>query len=80
MKSNWTTIAQAGYNGAENPHLWSSDLWLVHEAGAYMQRTGRGNPLHAKKSRGYTVKINDMTFKWVDDSQIPGETNFVRLD
>lgn len=46
----------AGNKGEENPHIWSSDNWLLHEAGKYMRERGLSTPCAAKKSRGFSVK------------------------
>ena len=61
----------AGYNGAVNPSLFSSDNWLLHEAGHAFERKGYLMPTMAKKSRGYTVKAqtpdNDFMIKFSKD-------------
>lgn len=41
-----------------NPYYYSSDNWLLWEAGHFLHRTGYARPARAKKSRGYVVKVS----------------------
>lgn len=50
-------IFMDGFNGEENRHLFSSNYWLLHEAGANFYKKGTSHPVIVKKSRGYTVKV-----------------------
>jgi hypothetical protein len=47
-------------NGApiSNPHIWSSTHWMLFEAGRVWNRCGRSSPIAARKSRGYSVRID----------------------
>jgi hypothetical protein len=60
-----------GYNAQDkinNPFMWSSDSWLVWDAGFLFGKKGYCQPIKVKKSRGYSVKVqthaNDFTIKY----------------
>jgi hypothetical protein len=40
-----------------NPYLWSSNLWLAFEAGAYARKIGADKPVRARVSRGYSIRL-----------------------
>jgi hypothetical protein len=53
-----TAAAQAGYRGDENPHMWSSAMWMAHEAGKqWRDAGGKAAPELARMSRGYSVAL-----------------------
>jgi hypothetical protein len=41
-----------------NPYIWSSTHWMLFEAGRVWNRCGRSTPVMARKSRGYSVRID----------------------
>lgn len=49
----------------ENPHLWSSDNWLLFQAGFLFAKRGASTPIKATKSRGYSVRIFTQANEWV---------------
>jgi hypothetical protein len=49
------------------PFLYSSDNWLLFQAGAWLSRKGLPKPREAKKSRGYRVIVDGRTLSLVDD-------------
>ena len=57
-----TSAARAGYDGNQNPHLYSSAYWYAHALGQYLHATGRTVPRDVRMSRGY-IRANDMLFK-----------------
>ncbi len=77
-----TQLARDGFNAPggsrDNPFIESSHNWMMFEIGAYLQRTGRAYPDDVRKSRGYTVKVKDMLFKW-SGYQGTGEPEWIRL-
>ena len=58
-----------------NPFLWSSTNWMLYEAGRLWRGGGRSDPIAARKSRGYTVKVrtaaNDFLISFVGDDLTP---------
>ena len=48
-----------------NPHMWSSNDWLMWEAGRAWVMSGRSEPMMARKSRGYTARVNTHATAWV---------------
>ena len=48
-----------------NPHRWSSNDWLMWEAGRAWVMSGRCEPMMARKSRGYTARVNTHATAWV---------------
>ena len=58
-----------------NPFLWSSTNWLLYEAGRLWGNDGRSDPIAARKSRGYTVRVqtaaNDFLISFVGDDLTP---------
>jgi hypothetical protein len=52
---------KAGYDGLNNPYIWSSDNWLLHEAGKSFENRGYPLPNKAWKSRGYAVRAESNT-------------------
>lgn len=41
----------------KNPFIWSSACWMLWEAGRLWANGGRSAPIMARKSRGYSVKV-----------------------
>jgi len=77
-----TKVDQAFQNGFDhlfsdgpNPHIWSSNNWLLFEAGNLFRNGGWSTPIRAKKSRGYTVRVetiaNDFLIRFDGDDLIP---------
>ena len=57
-----------GYNAQDalaNPHLWSSDNWLLFQAGFLFAKRGASTPIKATKSRGYSVRIFTQVNEWI---------------
>ena len=58
-----------------NPYIWSSNCWLLFEAGLLWANRGSSAPVSARKSRGYTVKVqtyaNDWLISFVGDDLTP---------
>jgi hypothetical protein len=56
-----TTEFLEGYNSSQadidNPYLWSSDAWLAYMAGADFAKHGTSEPVKAKKSFGYVIRV-----------------------
>ena len=50
---------------APNPYIWSSTNWLLFEAGLLWESGGRSEPVMARKSRGYTVRVQTAANDWV---------------
>jgi hypothetical protein len=48
-----------------NPHIWSSNDWLMWEAGRVWVISGRSEPMMARKSRGYSVRVNTCANEWI---------------
>lgn len=57
MATDLTREAQAGYDDPDggNPHLFSSDCWMGHEAGRAL--AARARPARAWKARGHAVNV-----------------------
>ena len=49
----------------KNPYIWSSNVWLMWEAGRLWAVGGRSEPVIARKSRGYTVRVQTQANDWV---------------
>ena len=49
--------ARAGFFGELNPAIWSSSVWLAHEAGVALLHQGATAPTHAHASRGYSTRV-----------------------
>lgn len=63
-------VAQQGHDAkdhSECPHLFSSDMWLLWQLGAYLKRMGKQVPALVKKSRGFSVKAGEEVFKWTGE-------------
>jgi hypothetical protein len=68
------TAAESGYDAQKNkptgvyhvsnPHLYSSDMWLAWQCGAYMFANGYGRPEGVRKSRGHSIRANGFIFKF----------------
>jgi hypothetical protein len=41
----------------KNPYIWSSTNWMLWESGCLWAVGGRSEPVIARKSRGYTVRV-----------------------
>ena len=50
-----------------NQHIWSSTHWMLFEAGRVWNRCGRSAPVMARKSRGYSVRIDTADNSFVVD-------------
>jgi hypothetical protein len=51
--------AIAGYHDRPNPHLWSSPMWLAHQAGRAIGDAGYSEPVYpVKTSRGFSMRLN----------------------
>jgi hypothetical protein len=48
-----------------NPYIWSSNAWLMWEAGRLWVTGGRSEPVMARKSRGYTARVNTHAMAYV---------------
>ena len=48
-----------------NPYIWSSTNWMLWEAGRLWATGGRSEPVMARKSRGYTARVNTCANEWV---------------
>jgi len=48
-----------------NPYIWSSNAWLMWEAGRVWVMSGRSEPMMARKSRGYTARVNTHANEWI---------------
>jgi hypothetical protein len=48
-----------------NPYIWSSACWMLFEAGLLWANGGRSAPVAARKSRGYTVRVQTAANDWV---------------
>ncbi len=71
-----TLAAVAGYNGEENPHIYSSTMWYAHELGRYLKASGRVSPTDTRMSRGFSIRERDMLFKIEGGSK---NTTFTRI-
>ena len=58
-----------------NQYIWSSTNWMLFEAGRVWNRCGRSAPVMARKSKGYSVRIqthaNDWVIQFVGDDLDP---------
>ena len=54
---NLTDYAQAGYDGRQTDAMYSSNCWMIEQAGKQCRKMGM-YPKEAKMSRGYNVRIN----------------------
>ena len=48
-----------------NPFLWSSTNWMLYEAGRLWRGGGRSDPIAARKSSGYSVRVQTQANDWV---------------
>jgi len=48
-----------------NPYIWSSTHWMLFEAGLLWANRGSSAPVMARKSRGYTVRVQTAANDWV---------------
>jgi len=48
-----------------NPFIWSSACWLLFEAGLLWANRGSSAPVAARKSRGYSVRVQTHANDWV---------------
>ena len=57
MATDLTQEARDGYDDPEgrNPHLFSSDRWMAHQAGRAL--AARARPARAWKARGHAVNV-----------------------
>ena len=62
-----THYARLGYHGLDNPHLYSSAVYIAHMLGRHMQTKGMTEPKQVRMSRGYNIRAGDMLFRWIDD-------------
>lgn len=64
IKTHDTDMFLAGFDSQSgNPHLWSSDNWLMHNAGQAYKSYGyaRETVKSAHKSRGFVVRVETKT-------------------
>ena len=57
-----------GFNAQDsiqNPFIWSSDYWLLFEAGCLFAKRGASTPIKAIKSRGFSVRILTEANQWI---------------
>lgn len=52
-----TEAAVAGFLGEVNPHIFSSAMWMAHEAGKEVFQAGYRRPVACNTSRGMSVKL-----------------------
>ena len=70
MANDLTPYAIQGYDACNNgqvksPFLNSSPADIAWKAGFWLNATNRSEPRYVRMSRGYTIKANDMTLKWL---------------
>ena len=65
-----TEFARVGYDGNQNPHLFSSPAWYAHAVGVMLHRTGRTPPRDVRMGRGDSIRANDMRFSFKHDGKI----------
>ena len=65
-----TEFARAGYDGNQNPHLFSSPCWYAHAVGTILHRTGRMPPCDVRMSRGQSIRANDMLFSFKHEGKM----------
>jgi hypothetical protein len=70
--------ALAGFNGNDNPHLYSSPAWYAHALGRYLHDTGRCVPRNVRMGRGYSIRANDMRFAIKETGA--GRVTFERIE
>jgi hypothetical protein len=58
-----TAFALLGYNGADNPHIYSSACWYAHSLGQHFRAEYLAEPKKVRMSRGYKVRASDMLFE-----------------
>jgi hypothetical protein len=63
--------AAAGFDGQENPHIYSSPMWYAHELGRAFKACGRPQPTDVRMSRGYNIRCRDMMFKIGGTKSVP---------
>ena len=66
MANDLTNEAVNGFNGLANGHLYSSPNYIAHLLGRFLRDSGRTKPRNVRMSRGYTIRANDMLFRWED--------------
>ena len=58
-----------------NPYIWSSSCWMLFEAGLLWANRGASAPVAARKSRGYSVRVqtaaNEFLISFVGDDLTP---------
>lgn len=57
LDPHMTEAAIAGFLGEVNPHIFSSAMWMAHEAGKEMSLAGRRAPTACNTSLGMSVKL-----------------------
>lgn len=62
--SDLTAYARVGYDGNENPHLYSSPCWYAHSLGQYLHATGRCVPEGVRMSRGSKMRCRDSIYEY----------------
>ena len=70
-----TECAREGFQGNDNPHLYSSPAWYAHAFGRYMHSSGRTVPTDVRMGRGYSIRSGDMRFtiQHLDDQKVSFE-------
>jgi hypothetical protein len=59
-----TADARMGYDGNENPFLWSSAAWYACQLGAWLHGTGRPVPADVRMGRGSIVHVGDSSYRF----------------
>lgn len=79
MSEKLTKYAEQGYkdSNSKNPHLYSSPAHIAYMIGEYFLITGRTMPVDVRMSRGYSIRVRDMIFKWTEYGA--GINNFERI-
>jgi hypothetical protein len=66
MANDLTAIAIDGFNGLANGHLYSSPNYIAHLLGRFLHDSGRTKPRNVRMFMGYTIRADDMLFRWED--------------
>lgn len=58
-----TAAALAGFDGKDNPHIYSAPTWYAHELGRYFRSMGHTCPTNVRMGRGYHIRAREMLFR-----------------
>lgn len=64
MRRDLTPNAQAGYDGAANPHIQTSPVWYAHELGRQLGVNRRDKPAGVRMGRGDSIWSNGVRWKF----------------